>query len=229
MMNLALNTQPANENRSLLTDQLRGLAVLLMIFFHGSYDLNLFGHIVIDPFGNPFWFGLPRLIVFLFLICVGIGLRSAYLKGIDWKKFSRRLGKLVFLSVLVSISTYFLFPDRWIYFGTLHCIALCSFLALPLLKLPRVALILALIILGFDFAGFRLPWIKLEHSSMDYIPLFPWIAVVFLGFYLHYLKVHLWQVPQIKFLEFLGRKSLIIYIIHQPLIFGLLALISKLA
>jgi uncharacterized membrane protein len=228
-MNVTLNGQPANENRSMLLDQLRGLAVVLMIFFHASYDLNLFGYIAIEPFHNPFWFGLPRLIVFLFLICVGIGLRSAYSQRLDWTKFWKRFSKLALCALIVSVSTYFLFPDRWIYFGTLHCIALCSLLALPLLNYPRLALVSAIVMLGFDFAGYRIPWIKLEHSSMDYIPLFPWIAVVWLGFFLHHAKLHQKHVPPIKFLEFLGKNSLVIYVIHQPLFFGLLTLISKLA
>ena len=44
--------------RYLILDHIRGLAVVLMVFFHFSYDLNVFGFIKVDMFNDPFWFGL---------------------------------------------------------------------------------------------------------------------------------------------------------------------------
>ncbi len=228
-MNLALKSMSENENRWRFIDQLRGIAVILMVFFHLSYDLHLFGHIEIDPFTNLFWYGLPRVIVFLFLICVGMSLKASYSKKINWKKFWKRFAKLSLAALAVSISTYFLFPDRWIYFGTLHCIALCSLFALPLLRQPKLALAVAILLLATDFAGYRIPWIKLEHSSMDYIPIFPWIAVVWLGFFLYEMGLQKVKMPSFRLLELLGAYSLPIYLLHQPLLFGILTLAQKLS
>lgn len=227
-MNLALKSEAANENRSTLLDQLRGIAVALMIFFHASYDLSLFNFIEIDPFQNPFWFGLPRLIVFLFLLCVGIGLRNSHQEKIAWRKFWQRFIKLSLCAAVVSLSTYYMFPTRWIYFGTLHCIALCSLLALPWLRAPILAILTATIIVLLEYFGYGIPWIKMAHASMDYIPAFPWIAVVFLGFFLHHLGLHQQKIPRNKYLEFLGRHSLVIYLLHQPLLFGLIKGVSAL-
>jgi len=66
--------------------------------------------------------------------------------------------------------------------------------------------------------------------SSDYVPLLPWLFSYWMGFFLfkfferrNWLK-YLSQ-PKIVPLEWLGRHSLIIYMIHQPIIYGLLFLI----
>ena len=151
-----------------LLDQIRGLAVVLMIIFHLAYDLSFFGYYDMNYPANPYWYALPRIIVFLFLICVGMGLYEAHFPLIKIKKFNKRLLLIVMWAIVISISTFFLFPERWIYFGTLHCIALASLASLPFLRFPIVSLILGSTLVISDFLfGLRLPWLELDHKAMD--------------------------------------------------------------
>lgn len=66
--------------------------------------------------------------------------------------------------------------------------------------------------------------------SSDYVPLLPWLFSYWMGFFLFkffekkdWLKIL--SRPKIPPLEWLGRHSLIIYMVHQPIIYGLLYLI----
>ncbi|MBF0207258.1 MAG: DUF1624 domain-containing protein [Oligoflexia bacterium] len=108
--------------------------MVLMIFYHLAYNLNYWRLLDIPLYKNFFWFSLPYLIVFLFLYCSGISLFIAYAdpvrrqKNIQ-KKFFLRWLKLTLCALLISLVTYKLFPDRWVYFGILHCI--CYFVGNP--------------------------------------------------------------------------------------------------
>lgn len=202
-----------------------------MVIFHFSYDLAVFGHVNIQFQKDPFWWGFPRLIVFLFLTAVGLSLRVVHIPEYRWKPFWKRWLKLALFAVIISVSTYFAFPDRWIYFGTLHSIAVTSLMAIPFVRYPRTSGILALVfLLPVVFFKWSLPWIELPHKSMDYIPAFPWVGVVFLGIFLHSVNFHQLNLPDIKplrRLSWLGKHSLLIYMLHQPILYGLVMLATK--
>lgn len=211
-------------------DFLRGIAILLMIFFHFCYDLNFFGFLNIDFNRDLFWFILPRVIVFLFLICVGLSLEVAYNNKIKWKKFFKNWSKIVVGALAVSLVTHFAFKENWVYFGTLHCIAAGQILSLPFLKKPRLALTIGLLMFSlFLFSSYD--WVfppedYFEGKSVDFIPLFPWMGIILFGIFCYSIKIHQWSV-QIKWINLLGQHSLMIYLIHQPILFVLVYLAFK--
>ena len=209
--------------RFFVVDYLRATAVILMIFFHLVYDLNYFQIIKVDILHHPFWWFLPRLIVFLFLLCVGISLRIVHFPLISWPRFRQRLGKLIFAAGLISLSTFWLFPERWIYFGTLHCIALCSLIGICFLFVPLLAGALGIGLLAVDIVCQQtLPFWRLNHAAMDYISPFPWVGAVLLGIFLHDRSFHTIPLPPPpRLLSFLGQHAFVIYLAHQPLIFSL--------
>ena len=212
------------KKRYLLVDQIRGLAVLLMIIFHFCYDLDHFQYIQIDIDHHPFWWAFPRFIVFLFLIAVGLSLPLAHPQEIRWRPFWKRWFKLTFLATLISLATYHFFNAQWIYFGTIHCIAACSLVVLPVLYRPKIAGVLAAIISILVLSGFHYQWPRLPHPSMDHIPLYPWVAIVLGGIWLNSMGFHKLRLPACLFLVPLGRFSLEIYVVHQPLLYGLFTL-----
>ena len=219
------------KERSLLLDTLRGFTVVLMIIFHFSFDLDYFGFISIDILHDPFWYFFPRLIVFLFLFAVGMALHVTHKNGIIWKPFLKRLLHLIFWAAVISIVTYIFFPESWIYFGTLHAIAVVSVFSLPFLKRPREALIVGLcLFIPSIVYDQTIPWFSLSHSSWDYISPFPWLGASLLGIFAAHKGLHHHQIPKNKLTKslcYLGLHSLFIYLIHQPILFGLLALIAK--
>lgn len=212
------------QNRSIFLDQLRGFAIVLMVIFHFFYDLNYFRFVDIDFFKDPLWFYFPRLITFLFLVCVGMSLTLSHGRRIQWKKVWLRLLILSFWAGIFSVATYFIFPDRFIYFGILHCIALSSVAGLLFLNYPKISLLIGLpmLVLGVFF-NLTLPWFNLPHPSVDYIPFFPWFGAVLIGIFcgkvgITDLKSHF---SVFKPLAYIGKYSLRIYIAHQPILFGL--------
>lgn len=227
------NTQSIeHHNRYVFVDALRGFTVVLMFVFHFTFDLDYFGLISLDMIRSPFWYFLPRLIVFLFLFTVGMGLFLAHYNKIKWLPFNKRLALITFWALVISLVTYKLFPDNWIYFGTLHSIALVSIVTLLFLRHPRICLVVGLaLFLPSIFLDFNLPWIELPHASWDYISPFPWMGASLFGVFAAHKNLHTWVLPKtlaVKSLKYLGQHSLVIYLIHQPIFFGILYLVSKL-
>ncbi len=216
---------PQDKERFPLIDQTRGLAVLLMIIFHFSYDLALFGWVKIDFQQDLFWWSFPRVIVFLFLFSMGLATPLDHKDKINWARFTKRIQKLVLFAALISLGSYFMFKSRWIYFGTLHCIAVASLVILPFRNRPKLSLILgSAIILPSVIFKINIPWFVMPHKSMDYIPLFPWIGVVMWGVFASHNRFHYFRFQDhflLKFLEKLGKHSLIIYILHQPIMYSI--------
>lgn len=97
-----------------------------------------------------------------------------------------------------------------------------GFLSRKLIKLPEALYSNTLTAyLGFPFKGF---------SSTDYFPILPWIFLYQTGYFLHQIFVKrnwLEKIPNISFnsLEWLGKNSLIVYMIHQPVVYGVLWLV----
>jgi len=221
------NTPP---DRFVFLDLLRGFAVFLMIIFHLGYDLSHFNFYHIDFFRDPIWYYFPRVIVLLFMISVGISLNLVHYPTIRWKSFGKRQFKIFIFAIIISITTYFIFPKNWIYFGTLHSIFICSIFALPFIGRKKASIAMTLVILILYLLNIQVPWIKLTKNSLDYIPPFPWIGFVTLGIVLQFYNIHKIQIKTnllVKYLVYLGKNSLIIYIIHQPILFSFIYLMNK--
>lgn len=212
-------------------DALRGLAVVMMVIFHGAWDLKTFGHVNWD-FTQGFWFGFPRFIAFTFLFCVGLSLHYGHYPKVNWDAMKKRSVKLGLAALAVSVVSYFLFPTQWIFFGTLHCILVGSLLGALVVPHRKLALaLIVLILLGQYVLGFDIKWVSsvVRRPSMDFIPIYPWfwgiLAGILLAPYLSNIRFIREMKPS-KFLNFLGKHSLKIYLLHQPIIFGFLWLIS---
>ena len=133
--------------------------------------------------------------------------------------------------------------EGFIFFGILHEIALASLIALALIRLPAPILIVAgaAAFLAPDYlrsSFFDPPWFwwvglsQIIPRSNDYVPLFPWIAPFLFGLSAAKLA-HSYRLLErfasrealsnrlAKGFSWAGRHSLSIYLIHQPLLFGL--------
>jgi uncharacterized membrane protein len=214
-------------------DALRGLAVLWMIIFHFSYDMTILGFVNWD-FSQGFWWMFPRVIAFTFLYCVGASLNYVHRPQVRWEKLKKRSLKIGLGALLVSIGTYFFFPSHWIFFGTLHCIFVGSLLGALLVNQRKLALGLMLAIIFLQYAlGYGIQWVSsiIQKPSMDFIPIYPWFWAILLGIILNpFLSRQriLQRQKYPRFLNWMGNHSLKIYLIHQPLIYGVLLAIRML-
>lgn len=213
-------------------DALRGMAVIWMIIFHTAYDFRMFQYIDWD-FSSGFWYAFPRFIAWTFLFCVGLSLNFGHTPRPNWKAMIKRSLKLGAAALCVSIGTYVAFPAQWIFFGTLHCILIGSLLGVLVVNHRKLAAALLVVILILQYGlNYDIKWVSsvIQKPSLDFIPIYPWFWAILLGIltgpYLSRNR-HLMGMKPRPFLNFLGRHSLKIYLIHQPLIFGTIWLISQ--
>jgi len=233
---------PARRPRLAVIDMARGAAIVAMALYHFCWDLAYFRFIGVDVGYEPGWVAFARTILFAFMFLVGVGLVLAHGRGMRWRPFWRRWAFVVAGALLISLGTWFTFPESFVYFGVLHAIALASLLALPFLFTPlwlSGATSLVIIALPFFFSdplydekafswiGF---WVTPPPAN-DLVPVFPWLGVVLLGVVaMRLLERSPWLARLAAItpgrlgrgLAFLGRWSLLIYVVHQPLLLGAL-------
>jgi uncharacterized membrane protein len=223
-------------------DALRGVGICLMVAYHFAFDLAHFRMIEADFNHDPFWLAARAVIVTIFLGLVGVSLVLAKQAHPGPQPFWRRVALIAACAILVSIASYITFPQSFITFGILHAIAVASVLARPLVGLPGVALALgaAIIVVGttVQLPLFDVPWLNfvglMTHKppTEDYVPLFPWLGVVLVGVAVGAVLPRLHRALRSAnrwssgWLAWMGRHSLVIYLVHQPLLFGALTVWS---
>lgn len=221
-------------------DFLRGIAIIPMIIFNYSVTLGYF-HLIEFPTNFLYWYVLPRLIAgtFIFVSGIAASLSLKRSKNDFGKKHFFRGVKLAIFALAITFFTYIFTPNGTIVFGILHFFAFTSFLIPFFIRNKKANLFIGifLIILGFYMESFGFSfnnafWLFPENFyTLDYFPLLPWLGVMMLGFYFADFFVKLTKKFEIKnrlgsLFAFSGRKSLVIYLIHQPLLILLLALLG---
>lgn len=230
-------------------DVARGVALIAMAIYHFTWDLDFFGFTEPGLTTVGGWKFFARSIASSFLFLVGISLYLAHRDGIHWPSFWGRWAMVAGAALLVTLATYAATPQAFVYFGILHQIALASLLGLAFLRLPAPLILIVAagtIALPFFYASdlFNHPslwWVGLSTArarSSDYVPLFPWFGAVLIGIAaakladafglfarLRTLGLARWGRP----LDFLGRHSLAFYLIHQPVLIGLVWSASQIA
>lgn len=235
---------PVKRPRLAVVDIARGVAIVAMVIYHLFWDLSYFRFLPFDVGYDPNWVIFARTILFSFMFLVGIGLVLGHGDGVRWKSFWRRWLFVAGGAALITLGTYFTFPQSFVYFGVLHAIALFSLLALPFLFTSIwLTAIVAVAVIAFHFlytnALFNLvalSWIgfwQVPPLTNDLVPVFPWFGVTLLGVVVARLvrgsavEARLAVInPRnvvARVLSFMGRWSLVIYLVHQPLLLGIIA------
>ncbi|MDY0746300.1 heparan-alpha-glucosaminide N-acetyltransferase [Paucibacter sp. R3-3] len=220
-------------------DALRGLAVVWMAAFHFCFDLNHFGWLRADFYRDPFWIGQRTLIVSSFLLCAGMGQALATAQHQPWPRFWKRWAQIAGCALLVTAGSWWMFPHSFISFGVLHGMAVMLLLmrwAGPRLGAPVAAMLGLVLVLLPQFVQHPFfdtrwtDWVGLvTHKPIteDYVPVLPWLGVMLWGFALLRWRPALVEgaLPRaLHPLAVLGRWSLSFYMIHQPVLIGLLTL-----
>lgn len=231
-------------------DIARGIALIAMTIYHFSWDLELFGWLARGTLFQTQWVLFARVIATTFLFLAGVSLVLAHAEGIRWRPFWKRFAMVAAAAALISVATWLAFPDTFIFFGILHAIALFSLIGLAFLALPwQVTALAALLILGLGeplrSAAFDHPalwWIGLaptDPPSNDYVPLFPWLSATLLGIAAGHLGNRRGWLVRLRgkgdgerldqTLGFLGRNSLVYYLLHQPVLIALVWAVTTIA
>jgi len=234
------------KERIQLIDALRGLAAALMVIHHLLYDLVD----VLDAprwlFSNPVFNTLHYIFAGLFIFISGVSSRFSH------SNIRRGSIAIAFAAVISAVTFYMEMP---IWFGVLHLLGF-SMLFFGLTRklwdrIPRKAspvIFIVLIIagaLGTEYLSVTsgnivirgvlwvLGWSQPGFISYDYFPLLPWLFVFLLGtwagLYISERRLPEWFYKvEPRFFPAIGRKALLIYILHQPVLYGIVTGIARL-
>lgn len=230
-------------------DALRGIAMMWMTVYHFCFDLHYFGFWSQNFRADPFWTVQRTAIVSLFLLCAGLGQAIALNQGQSWQRFSRRWARVILCAALVTTVSVVMFPRSFIYFGVLHGMAVMLLIVRCTAHWGRwlwlagaVALCLPWVAsssLSGPFAdsapwfnGRSVNWLGLvsrKPFTEDYVPVFPWIGIMWWGVaagqwaLAHRPDWLQWSVTKpLTPVAALGRWSLSYYMVHQPVMMGML-------
>lgn len=223
-------------------DAARGVALATMAIYHFSWDLKWFGVVDWPVDSGLGWRIFAMSIAGSFLFLVGVGQVLAHRRSIRVDRALRRAGKIALAAAAISLATYFALAEQYVRFGILHAIAAGSLLALPALRAPlwlvaalAIAAVAAPHLVSLSFPGDAwLMWTGLVAEpplSVDYVPLLPWMAAILAGVVAGRLalaaglfaRLAAWTArgPAGRLAALAGRHSLLVYLAHQPILFGL--------
>jgi uncharacterized membrane protein len=223
-----------------------------MILYHFSYDLAYFGLFDLKFFVSGLGLDAGRAIGTSFIFLAGFSLTLSYQRAImsrspEWKlfrKYFERGIRIFAYGLVITFLTWIFVPEEMIVFGVLHLIGASIILAYPLLGLrfSNLALGAACIAIGLYLYNVNAdyPWlvwlgIRPHFFTLDYWPIFPWFGVILLGVFAGNVLYAGREkravpaappLPAIRPLAFLGRHSLPVYLIHQPVLLTALILLD---
>lgn len=242
------------KKRIYLLDEIRGLAIILMVFYHAFYLLGHFFEYDFMRQAQEFFEPLQPPFACLFILISGIS------SNLSHSNFSRGT-RLLLIALGFTLVTAVILPEfgidnAQIVFGILHLLSvsmlLYALLQKPFSKIPSaVGFVLCLVlffvlysvpsgsILGFDLPvqlyknsfTAALGFAPIGFYSADYFPLLPFVFMFFAGTFIGRYVLS-GELPEgvyklhCKPLAVIGRKTLIIYIAHWPIIFLLGLIIS---
>lgn len=230
-------------------DALRGVAIVMMIIYHLMWDLWYYRILPDVVLYAGFWKYFQRTCANLFLTLVGVSLAVVAMRRVAssgalrprFRPYLWRGLRIFGWGMVVSLIVWAA-GAGYVHFGVLHLIGFASIAAYPFLRLrwTNLALWAAFFIGGYLLLDVRVdfPWLLWlglvpdAYYPNDYFPVIPYFGVVLLGAFLgnslyapggrRFSLPDLSRVPPFNLLGWLGRRSLLIYLIHQPLLFVLL-------
>ncbi len=243
----------ANTYRFPEVDVARGLAIIAVVLYHFVYDLDALAGYGIES-TSGFWGFFADASAFAFVFLAGLSLaisssRARVTLGTGWelyKKYLFRGLRILGYGMLITL-VFWVLQFGTVIFGILHLIGVSIILSYPFLKLrwPNLFLGLAIIALGAfmqalnvsaDTAWLAPLGVVPDYLFMpDYRPLLPWFGVVLLGLFAGNMlyadravvRARTVRAPApVRPLAFLGRHTLLIYLVHQPLLISVLAVLG---
>lgn len=248
-----MGNNPQAKNRIHFLDELRGLAVFCMVFYHAFYIIGEFFGAYEAEYLFNFFMPVQPIFAGIFIFLCGI---SCTLSKSNLKRGTLLLG----IALGMTLVTAFIMPKMGfynceIYFGILHFLSVSILIFAILSKAfgktsPYVGILVCAVLYAFtsriengvldygELISVSIPQSLYESNvlmplgiyapgffSADYFPLFPDIFIFFAGafagkYFLSNGYPETFYQKRASFFGWLGRKALIIYVVHMPLIYA---------
>jgi uncharacterized membrane protein len=217
-----------------------------MAAFHLSWDLVYMGMLRANMSFGP-WPWFSRIIAATFLLVAGISLVVSDARAghrASFSKYLRRGLKVFGFGMVITLITYLFLGRGFVVFGILHLIGFSISAAYPFLPYQRrtISLLAGAALIGVGIYANRqvisYPWLiwlgisQRGRPMVDYYPILPWFGVALVGLFVghtlypagrrRFALPDLSGIWPIRALSYLGRHALLIYLVHQPLLLGVL-------
>ncbi|VAW20846.1 protein of unknown function DUF1624 [hydrothermal vent metagenome] len=229
--------------RYLLIDVVRGLAIIGVVVYHLVWDLRFLQFTTTNMTFDIAWLWLARVLQVTFFALTGISLVLAHRRAMHWRAFWWRFLIIASAAMLVTLGTFLLFGQGFVYFGMLHALAVLSVLAVPFIRAPlwlvigaAVLSIWAPFVYQNEIFNVRyLSWIGFWTQppyTQDLQSIFPGLGYVLAGVALMRIILDLGLSEPLERIKSssksyhalvkAGRWSLVIYLVHQPILLSVL-------
>jgi uncharacterized membrane protein len=235
----------AAKGRLTAVDAARGLAIVLMVIYHISFDIQYFGIASVDLNSLPLLL-LQRVTGTLFVMIAGLSLVLSERRNTEgYLHYLKRGLMLGAVALLITVATWIYPHDGFIQFGVIDMLALSTLIAPFFFRFRLLNLALGIFIVlagiwigtsGIYVSTHAFFWLGINdpgYYALDNYPMLPWFGVVLIGIWLGQAVLPACEAvlrrmcfPGEDALATLGKNSLVIYLAHQPIIVGIILLLQ---
>ena len=221
-------------------DLVRTVALLGLLFFH-THEVLYYFNLIPDPLRTGVW-SLIRLVnCGLFIFPAGVAITISYSRRKGISSFMLRGLKLFGLGMVITLLSWLVVPEEYVRFGILHFFGIAFILAPFFFKFRFINLILGAAVLAVGFylseQGIFVdsPWLlwlmPYGFNTLDYWPLVPCFGIFLVGMFFGKIlypegnrrfSIPEFTSPVASAVMLLGRHPLLVYIVHLPILIGIM-------
>jgi uncharacterized membrane protein len=210
-------------NRLYIIDNLRGIAFILMIIHHINYFYDVSNDYTTTLSQNPLVDASGTIARYLFIILAGISVYLSYKnnkKTSIKKRFYKSL-EVAIHALIITITTYILYPKYFIRFGILHFLSIATFLISFIAPYKYLTIIIFILSIIFKFPTINpfadtITGANHYYNAMDWFNLNSWLPIILLGLIIgqniDFDKINILKNNNI--ITKIGNNSLNLYTIH---------------
>ena len=235
----------------ILINTLRGIAFIFMFIYHIFVFLKVMTKY--DYLNNYFLNLIGIISRNIFIILVGVSLYLSYINSKNFNTYKKkqilRSIKIYIIAMFVTLFTYYTIYEYYIVFGVLHFISISVLLLHNFINNFKILFIILFTCLYLNYNKFYLYsnnsfinyiynilGFNIYKNTIDSFPLIKWIPKIivgiFIGYLLNYFYIRYTKNKKINkksysnnIINFIGKNTLLLYIIHLPIIYIIIRII----
>jgi uncharacterized membrane protein len=172
-------------SRTILIDNVRGIAFILMVIHHIFYFYDVSNNYSTSFSQNPVVDASGYMARTLFIFLAGVSLS---LFKTSTKKRANRSFKIAIHALIISLISYLYYPDIFVRFGILHFMAISTFILSFIVPYPKLTILVLFISILYTPSKINplldtITGAMAHNNMMDWFPLFKWLPLMMIGMY----------------------------------------------